>query len=257
MSISYHHSFDKGIVHSIFNSINGEVNPYTGQGSLCTFVRLRGCNLRCPFCDTEDTQKEAFDPFRVFMDSTDIESMSKWFEKNRFKIMRDVTITGGEPMFRGMKKRNLTDRPFMYWLVNMFSGKGRNVTVETNGTLPLFDNDFHPMVRYVADLKLFLLDKGIPLFEAFPSIRQLRKRDIIKIVLNEKTHLALAKSFLGHYLSFVDVDEMPRIAVSVAVNDLNYHVIEPNIVVDTLIEDFGERVPIIFNTQIHKFLKLP
>lgn len=36
-------------VHSIFPSINGEVNAYH-QGSLCTFIRLAGCPLRCSYC---------------------------------------------------------------------------------------------------------------------------------------------------------------------------------------------------------------
>jgi len=36
-------------VYSLFNSIDGEVNRY-GQGTLTTFIRVAGCNLRCKHC---------------------------------------------------------------------------------------------------------------------------------------------------------------------------------------------------------------
>ena len=37
------------LVHEIFSSINGE--PCTShQGSMCTFIRFQGCNLKCPYC---------------------------------------------------------------------------------------------------------------------------------------------------------------------------------------------------------------
>ena len=37
-------------ISEIFTSVNGEVTGW-GQGSLTTFVRLHGCNLKCPYCD--------------------------------------------------------------------------------------------------------------------------------------------------------------------------------------------------------------
>ena len=36
-------------IHSIFKSINGEVNKYH-QGSICIFIRLAGCSLKCRYC---------------------------------------------------------------------------------------------------------------------------------------------------------------------------------------------------------------
>lgn len=36
-------------INSIYAGINGEVS-ILGQGSLCTFIRLQGCNLRCKYC---------------------------------------------------------------------------------------------------------------------------------------------------------------------------------------------------------------
>ena len=36
-------------INSIYAGINGEVS-ILGQGSLCTFIRLQGCNLKCKYC---------------------------------------------------------------------------------------------------------------------------------------------------------------------------------------------------------------
>jgi 7-carboxy-7-deazaguanine synthase len=36
-------------IHSIFKSINGEVNRFH-QGSICIFIRLAGCSLKCRYC---------------------------------------------------------------------------------------------------------------------------------------------------------------------------------------------------------------
>ena len=39
-------------VHSIFYTIQGE-GPFAGETAV--FVRLAGCNLQCPLCDTDYT----------------------------------------------------------------------------------------------------------------------------------------------------------------------------------------------------------
>ena len=40
-------------VYSVYNSIDGEVNGFNGIGECTTFIRLKGCNLKCPYCDTQ------------------------------------------------------------------------------------------------------------------------------------------------------------------------------------------------------------
>lgn len=98
-------------LHSVFYTIQGE-GPFCGTPSV--FVRLAGCNLQCPFCDTEYTQGRQLityaDLFACVVDMMPKRGL--------------VVITGGEPF-----RQNLS--PFLDLLVT----DGYYVQIETNGTL--------------------------------------------------------------------------------------------------------------------------
>lgn len=99
-------------VHSIFKTIQGE-GPYAGRAAL--FVRLHGCNLQCPGCDTEYTSvKMALSP--------DVLRNIIFCEHNWKSGL--VVITGGEPF-----RQNITP------LVVNLTQFGYEVQVETNGVL--------------------------------------------------------------------------------------------------------------------------
>lgn len=98
-------------VNSIFKTIQGE-GPFSGQPAI--FVRLAGCNLQCPFCDTEYTKYEILDPCSVI-------SRIKLVKGN--SNIKLVVITGGEPF-----------RQNIYYLVQMLLNYFR-VQIETNGTI--------------------------------------------------------------------------------------------------------------------------
>ena len=68
-------------INEIFYSLQGE-GFYTGTPSL--FIRLSGCNLQCPFCDTEHI------PYTDMTEREIIEEAGKCSAKH-------VVITGGEP----------------------------------------------------------------------------------------------------------------------------------------------------------------
>ena len=106
-------------VHSIFNTIQGE-GPFCGTPAI--FIRLAGCNLQCPLCDTDYTSN------RVEFNPSEIQDFVKSLgELHGLPNPRNrlVVITGGEPF-----RQNLT--PLLSELV----GQGYFVQIETNGTLP-------------------------------------------------------------------------------------------------------------------------
>lgn len=111
-------------VTNIFRTIQGE-GPFTGMPA--TFIRLAGCNLQCPLCDTEY-------PLNRTMIDADIMS-----ECLSYKLIAGlspinlVVITGGEPFRQGKGLANLCRR-----LVTA----GFFVQIESNGSLPIPEDMF-------------------------------------------------------------------------------------------------------------------
>ena len=99
------------LVTEIFHSLQGE-GYHAGTPAL--FVRLSGCNLRCPFCDTQHGHGT-----RQMTEAAIVETAAQW------KAPLAV-VTGGEPSLQ------LTSS-----LVSALQEKGFRVCVETNGTRPL------------------------------------------------------------------------------------------------------------------------
>lgn len=100
-------------VNEIFYSLQGE-GYYAGTAA--TFVRLSGCNLQCPFCDTTHQQGTE-------MTDEEIAAAVKPFPA------RLVVITGGEPSLQLTKS-----------LVDALHSLDKYVAVETNGTHPIPSN---------------------------------------------------------------------------------------------------------------------
>jgi len=102
----------------IWHTIQGE-GPHAGKPAV--FVRLAGCNLACPFCDTDYTTGRSFYNPSNLQDSV---------EYNAFRETRLVVITGGEPF-----RQNLG--PFL----RLLRLSGFHAQVETNGAYPKFMED--------------------------------------------------------------------------------------------------------------------
>jgi organic radical activating enzyme len=102
-------------VHSIFRTIQGE-GPFTGRPAI--FIRLAGCNLQCPGCDTEYTSnRRRLSVSRILTELVSFMQLEYGIEL--------IVITGGEPF-----------RQDIYPLVLGLIHLGFTVQVETNGTLP-------------------------------------------------------------------------------------------------------------------------
>lgn len=97
-------------VNEIFYSLQGE-GFYTGTPAV--FLRLSGCNRRCPFCDTDFSASTA-------MTAPEIADAVAKFPS------RHLVITGGEPTLQ------LDDI-----LLRELKLKGFYVQIETNGSLPV------------------------------------------------------------------------------------------------------------------------
>lgn len=104
-------------VHSIFSTIQGE-GPFCGRPAV--FVRLAGCNLQCPGCDTEYTQNRERLNYGSILQNIEERLMSTSSNANL------IVISGGEPF-----RQNIT--PFCDFLIeNDF-----DVQIETNGSMQI------------------------------------------------------------------------------------------------------------------------
>ena len=82
---------DKSI-YSIFTSLSGETST---SGEKTFFIRLRGCNLRCSYCDTAYAQDITTDS----QYSVDIMQKLQELIASRSDI-KNIILTGGEPLLQ-------------------------------------------------------------------------------------------------------------------------------------------------------------
>ena len=130
-------------INDIFYSLQGE-GYNTGRAAV--FVRFAGCNLRCPFCDTE------FDTYREMTDDEILTEISRYEVRGtRYENTMEadssigsnlaprtsylasrkplVVLTGGEPTLQ-------VDEAF----VDLLHQHGFEVAMESNGTRPAPQN---------------------------------------------------------------------------------------------------------------------
>lgn len=100
-----------------FVSINGEGRR---AGELAAFIRFKGCNLQCSYCDTSWANEPGGESERLTK-----EEILSWIRETGVK---NVTLTGGEPLLReGMEEL----------IEAILEDPSQRVEIETNGSVDL------------------------------------------------------------------------------------------------------------------------
>ncbi len=160
-----------------FVSINGEG---TRAGELAVFVRFKGCNLSCGYCDTKwanraDTPavQETAEDIREFVENSGVVN---------------VTLTGGEPL---LQKE-------LYALIETLMKNGRSVEIETNGSLPIAElsrKEYRPI--FTMDYKL--PSSGMEGLMCLENFQYLAKQDTVKFVSGSIADLERAAEIIEKY----------------------------------------------------------
>ena len=119
-------------VDEIFRSISGETST---AGTPSVFVRLYGCNLKCPYCDTPQENSPT-----VIHVMHDYDIVARVIQESK-GVINHVILTGGEPLCQDIVP-----------LVQLLIKHGFHIQIETNGTRPL--PIMHNWVSYAMDIKL-------------------------------------------------------------------------------------------------------
>lgn len=161
-----------------FVSINGEGRR---AGQLAVFIRFKGCNLKCSYCDTM-WANEAEAPFEVM-------TAQEIYDYITGSGVQNVTLTGGEPLLRdGIAE-----------LLRLLKGDARlRVEVETNGAVdlkPFCNADCRPC--FTMDYKL--PSSGMEDSMVLSNFDLLRSDDCVKFVSGSIADLYRAKQIIDEY----------------------------------------------------------
>ena len=231
-----------------FTSINGEG---TRAGELAVFVRFKGCNLRCSYCDT------------MWANEADCSYEEETPEEITNYVLaagiRNVTLTGGEPLIQaGIDK-----------LIAQLLIRGRNVEIETNGSIDInkvrenvegnlttamngqvindiYDkvNDEMERLSMTADYKL--AGSNMEQYMKLDNFNNLQSQDTVKFVVSSEEDLKRALEIIRQY----NLTEKCYVYFSPV-----FGKIEPVTIVDFMKDNLinGARVQL----QLHKFIWSP
>jgi 7-carboxy-7-deazaguanine synthase len=136
----------KAPVSEIFFSYQGE-GIFVGQPQI--FVRFSGCNLRCDYCDTVDSQRLS-ESQEYYSAAQIIAAVKKLAKANNLQGKKGspvtVSLTGGEPLLYS---------GFLAELMPALKKEKFNIYLETNATFP---DALPSLLKYIdivsADIKL-------------------------------------------------------------------------------------------------------
>lgn len=158
-----------------FVSINGEG---AHAGELAVFIRFKGCNLCCSYCDTSWANEPD-----AKASPTSVEELVRWVKAVN---VRNVTLTGGEPLLQ----KDI--EPLVAAL------KDCRVEIETNGSVPfsrLAEIEHRPV--FTMDYKL--PGSGMENHMNTANFALLNSHDSVKFVVGSEEDLNRAAEIIESY----------------------------------------------------------
>lgn len=221
-----------------FISINGEGRR---AGQLALFIRFAGCNLNCEYCDTK-WANEAEVSYKEY-------TVEELYEMILESGMRNVTLTGGEPLIQPNIDRLLE---------RLRQDETLRIEIETNGSVDIrpFRKDSQlnsteeiQEVDITQENVSFTLDyktsvSGMEEKMCMDNYVNLWRQDTVKFVVGSEADLQRAKEIIEKYHL---VDRGCGIYLSPC-----FGKIEPSDMVDFLVEHRLNNVNI--QLQLHKFI---
>lgn len=205
-----------------FVSINGE-----GQraGQLAVFIRFKGCNLNCGYCDTK-WANDLSAPFES-MNEDEI------YDYIKSTGVKNVTLTGGEPLLRD----NIG-----ILLERLGKDNSLNVEIETNGSV-LIEPYANIVKRPSFTLDYKLGGSGMERFMKTENYQFLQKCDTVKFVVSSVSDLERAVEIIKEY----ELDKRCGVYLSAV-----FGKIEPANIVSFMIDKNLNDVNL--QLQMHKFI---
>ena len=252
-----------------FISINGEARR---AGELSVFIRFRGCNLRCNYCDTlwacdEVKQEEnctntgaecgdgrtaqkmscvrdentARDPGDMCGDgktthdmNTEYMTAEEIYGYIKSSGVKNVTLTGGEPMIQ---------KGIAELLELLSEDKNLRTEIETNGAVPLeeYYGKMPDNISFTVDYKC--PGSGMEKAMHLQNFEKIRNCDTVKFVVSDRADLEKMCEVISEY----GLTEKCTVYVSAV-----FGRIEPREIVDYMIENKLNDVRL--QLQIHKYV---
>lgn len=158
----------KADIVEIFSSIQGEG---LGIGQRHIFVRFKGCNLNCRFCDSDRT--------KTGTEIADTEILNRIDEINKAYNHSTLCITGGEP---------LKQVSFLEQFLPKIKERGLSVYLETNSTYPeALDLIIDDIDIIAADIKLPSVAGGGPYWDEHRKFieKAFQKQLFVKVIVSD------------------------------------------------------------------------
>ena len=213
-------------INEIFRSIQGESSR---AGLPCTFVRLRGCPLRCHYCDTSYAFREG-----------ESHTLDEVLEQVGSFGISLVQITGGEP---------LAQTP-VFQLIEMLCDQNYTVLIETSGVCDISACD--PRAIKIVDIKTPSSGAKNSFLES--NYASLAKQDEIKFVITNREDFewACGLSIERNLLEIVSVVHFSPVTPQEGNEEIQGHEgLDPETLSGWLLDEAPWAR---LNLQLHKFI---